>query len=228
MVVWFCTCDYEMVKEEGMSSENKPGINLAPNGPYIIKNLTNFSSQKGPIETEETIALCRCGKSSNKPYCDGTHAKIGFSTENTEKHLADKCDAYAGKKITIHDNRSICAHAGVCTDKLANVFRMKQEPWIDPDAAGIDEIIAVIQKCPSGALSYTIENTDIPVQDAEASIFIAPNGPYVVSFCPDLQGAEWREGASKQQYTLCRCGASKNKPFCDGSHWSVEFTDDDN
>ena len=211
-----------------MSKDKKPSISLAPNGPYIVKDLTNFSSQKGPIETEEKIALCRCGKSSNKPYCDGTHAKIGFTTDNDEPNLEDKCDDYAGQKITIRDNRSICAHAGVCTDVLASVFRMKQEPWIDPDAASVEEIIAVIQKCPSGALSFTMENTESPYQNQEPSIFIAPNGPYVVSGCPDLLDTNWREGASKQQYTLCRCGASKNKPYCDGSHWSIEFTDDDN
>lgn len=211
-----------------MSKDNKPGISLVDNGPYIVKDLKHFSSQKGSIEPEESIALCRCGRSSNKPYCDGTHAKIGFTTENTEKHLANKCDDYIGQKITIHDNRSICAHAGVCTDSLASVFRMKQEPWIDPDAASVEEIIAVIQRCPSGALSFTLEDTETPDQIQAAAIFIAPNGPYVVSCCPDLQGTDWREGASKQQYTLCRCGASKNKPFCDGSHWSIEFKDEDN
>ena len=211
-----------------MSADKKPNINLVPDGPYVVKGLNNFASQKGPIAIEETIALCRCGKSSNKPYCDGTHAKIGFSTENTEEHLANKCDEYAGKNITIHDNRSICAHAGVCTDNLASVFRMKQEPWIDPDAAGIDEIIAVIQRCPSGALSFTLEGTETPDQIQVAAIFIAPDGPYVVSGCPDMSDTNWREGASKQQYTLCRCGASKNKPFCDGSHWSIEFKDEAN
>jgi len=211
-----------------MSNEKKPGITLAPDGPYIVKGLTSFASQKGSIKTEETIALCRCGKSSNKPYCDGTHKEIGFSTDNNEPHLENKRDDYIGQKITIHDNRSICAHAGVCTDKLASVFRMKQEPWIDPDAAGIEEIITIIQKCPSGALSYSIEDTENPGQNPEPAIFIAANGPYVVSSCPDLLKVNWREGASKQQYTLCRCGASKNKPFCDGSHWSIKFTDEDN
>ena len=211
-----------------MSSDKITNITLAPNGPCMVKHLTSFSSQKGTIEAEESIALCRCGKSSNKPYCDGTHTKIGFSTDNTEQSLENKQDDYVGQKITIHDNRSICAHAGICTDDLSAVFRMKQEPWIDPDAADVEAIIAVIQNCPSGALSYTVENNDAAVQNTVASIFIAPNGPYVVSDCPDLQGTDWREGASKNQYTLCRCGASKNKPFCDGSHWGVEFTDEKN
>jgi len=211
-----------------MSENKKPSISPAPNGPYIVKNLTNFSNQKGLIKTEPTMALCRCGQSANKPYCDGAHIGAGFSSENNEAALENKCDEYSGSKISIYDNRSICAHAGVCTDNLASVFRMKQEPWIDPDAADVEEIIEVIERCPSGALSYKLAADEIMQQQKNAEIFIAPNGPYVVCGCPDLQNADWREGASQQQYTLCRCGASKNKPYCDGSHWSIEFTDDVN
>ena len=65
-------------------------------------------------------------------------------------------------------------------------------------------------------------------KDNKPGISLAANGPYIISGCPDSQGADWREGASKQQYTLCRCGASKNKQFCDGSHWRIEFTDEEN
>ena len=208
-----------------MSADNKTNIIPAADGPYIVKNLKNLADQTGTIKTEQTIALCRCGHSANKPYCDGTHKKIGFTSANQKQHLENRQDHYTGKKITIHDNRSICAHAGYCTDSLSSVFRMKQEPWIDPDAASIEEITAAVQKCPSGALSYTIDNVENHSQLNESSIFIAPNGPYVVSNCPDLENTTWAEGATKQQYTLCRCGASKNKPFCDGSHWSIEFKD---
>lgn len=213
---------------DGNKSENKVEINPAANGPYIVKGLNNLSNQKSAVNAEETIALCRCGKSANKPFCDGAHVKVDFTSDNIEPHLEDKRDKYVGKEITVFDNRKVCAHAGICTDNLAAVFRMKQEPWIDADAASIDEIIDIIQKCPSGALSYTLKNERVPEQMSEAKIFIAPNGPYVVSGCSDLQNTKWNEGASQQQYTLCRCGASKNKPFCDGSHWSIEFTDADN
>jgi CDGSH-type Zn-finger protein len=211
-----------------MSSDKKPGIKAVSDGPYIVNNLKSFANQKGSIKTDETIALCRCGQSSNKPYCDGTHTKTGFKSINHKQGLENKRDSYAGKQITIHDNRSICAHAGYCTDSLSSVFRMKQEPWIDPDAATNEEIIAAIQKCPSGALSYTIDNAEHHNQNNDAGIFIAPNGPYVVTGCPDLHDTAWAEGATKQQFTLCRCGASNNKPFCDGSHWSIEFRDDNN
>ncbi len=211
-----------------MSLENKPSITPTPNGPYLLKDLKNLANQKGPIETKETMALCRCGGSANKPFCDGTHAKIGFSSAKIAGRIEDKRENYAGKKITIHDNRGICAHAGRCTDGLSSVFRLKEEPWIHPDAGGADEIIATIQKCPSGALSYSVEDAEHTDRDGEPSVFVAPNGPYVVSGGPDLIDTTRAEGASTEHFTMCRCGGSKNKPFCDGTHWHIEFKDDGN
>ena len=211
-----------------MSSEKKPSITSALDGPYMVKDLKNFANQKGPIETKETMALCRCGGSANKPYCDGTHAKIGFSSAKLEGRVGDKRENYVGEKITIHDNRGICADAGRCTDSLASVFRLKEEPWIHPDAADAEEIIATIQKCPSGALSYSVDDVEHRDRDGEPTIFVAPNGPYVVSGGPDFLDTIWGEAASKEYFTLCRCGGSKNKPFCDGTHWYNKFTDDKN
>ncbi len=211
-----------------MSSEKKPSITSALDGPYMVKDLKNFANQKGPIETKGTMALCRCGGSANKPYCDGTHAKIGFSSAKLEGRVEDKRENYVGEKITIHDNRGICAHAGRCTDSLASVFRLKEEPWIHPDAADAEEIIATIQKCPSGALSYSVDDVEHRDRDGEPTIFVAPNGPYVVSGGPDLLDTIWGEAASKEYFTLCRCGGSENKPFCDGTHWYNKFTDDKN
>ena len=211
-----------------MSTDNKASIKAAEDGPLVVKALRHCANKNGTIEVKEVMALCRCGESANKPYCDGTHSKIGFSSAKLEGRTGDKRESYSGSKITIHDNRGVCAHAGICTDKLAAVFRMKQEPWIDPDAASVDEIIAVIEECPSGALSYSMETDDRPQGDDEPSIMIAKNGPYEVSGAVELVDATWGEGVSKSEYTLCRCGASKNKPFCDGSHWDINFSDDQN
>ena len=211
-----------------MSSEKKPSITLAPNGPYIVKALKKCTNKNGLMEASETMALCRCGASNNKPFCDGTHTKIGFSSDKLEGRLEDKNVSYKGKKITIHDNRSVCAHAGYCTDNLASVFRMKEEPWIDPDAASVDEIIVAIRNCPSGALSYSVDNAGNHTAEDEPAILIAPNGPYVVSGGIELSDTTLGEGVSKNEYTLCRCGSSKNKPFCDGTHWYIKFSDDKN
>jgi uncharacterized Fe-S cluster protein YjdI len=116
-----------------------------------------------------------------------------------------------GKSITIHDNRGICAHAGRCTDGLASVFRLKQEPWIDPDGAKREAIIATIRQCPSGALSYSIDGVERGGETGEAAIFVAPDGPYAVRGGVDLVDTPRGEGASTQHYTLCRCGGSKNR-----------------
>ena len=211
-----------------MSSEKKPNIIPTPDGPYLVKNLKNFANQKGPLESKETMVLCRCGGSANKPFCDGTHAKIGFSSAKLEGRVEDKRDNYQGKKITIHDNRGICAHAGYCTDGLSSVFRLGEEPWIHPDAARADQVIATIQKCPSGALSYSVDDAEHRDRGGEPNIFVAPNGPYAVSGRLDIADTTRAEGASKEHFTLCRCGGSRNKPFCDGTHWHIEFKDDKN
>ena len=191
-----------------MSTEEiqKPSINPSANGPYLVKNLKNFSNQNGPIETKTTMALCRCGGSSNKPYCDGTHSRIDFSSAKLDNRIDDKQDNYDNETVMIHDNRGICAHAGRCTDGLPSVFRLNQEPWIEPAAADGDEIITTIQKCPSGALSYSIKNEEHSSIERESAIFVAPNGPYLVTGSPDLIDTNRGEGASTEHFTLCRCG----------------------
>ncbi len=213
-----------------MSSEktSKPSIAPTPDGPYLVNGLEKFSNRKGPIETKPTMALCRCGGSGNKPFCDGTHAKIGFSSAKLEGRVENKRDDYEGEKVTVHDNRGICAHSGRCTDGLPSVFRLKQEPFIDPNGATADEIIETVLKCPSGALSYSVDDVEHRDREGEPAVFVSPNGPYVISGGPDLLDTTRGEGASTEHFTLCRCGGSKNKPFCDGTHWYNEFTDDKN
>jgi CDGSH-type Zn-finger protein len=217
-------------KEIRMSEQKKPKPNItpSPDGPYLVKDLEKFANQNGPIETKKSLALCRCGGSANKPFCDGTHAKIGFSSAKLDGRVEDKRENYKSDQIAIHDNRGICAHAGRCTDGLSSVFRLQQEPWIDPDAASPEEIINVIRKCPSGALSFSVDNVEQPDHEGDSAIFVSPNGPYVVSGGPDLLETTRAEGASTEHFTLCRCGGSKNKPFCDGTHWHIKFKDDKN
>ncbi len=211
-----------------MSSDERPSIKPTPDGPYVVKNLQRLSNRKGAIEARATMALCRCGGSSNKPFCDGTHAKIGFSSAKLEGRVPDKREDYEAEKITIHDDRGICAHAGRCTDGLSSVFRLKQEPWIDPQGAPAEEISETIRKCPSGALSYTVDGVEHRDRGGAAAIFVSPNGPYVVASVAQLLDTPRGAGVSTEHYTLCRCGGSKNKPFCDGSHWHNNFSDNKN
>jgi CDGSH-type Zn-finger protein len=173
------------------------------------------------------MALCRCGRSHTKPFCDGTHAKVNFIDQKHDDRMADRRDDYAGTAITIHDNRSVCAHAGHCTKQLKSVWRMGVEPWIDADGARSEAIIATIRQCPSGALSYTLGSVKHREQEGPPAIQVAKDGPYYVSGGVVLETESWGEGVTREHYALCRCGHSKNKPFCDGSHWSAKFTDDE-
>ena len=211
-----------------MSNEpDLPQINCQDNGPLIVTGLSDLKDADGKsIPTRSKIALCRCGASSTKPFCDGTHARIGFKSENDSERVPDRRKTYTGKKIAIHDNRALCVHAGVCVSSLPSVWRLKQRPWIDPDAADVAHIIDVIEQCPSGALSYSIEGEEAQEPERTPAIQVATDGPYKVTGDVQLVGQAWSAGAPRQRYTLCRCGASKNKPFCDGSHSEIGFKDD--
>jgi uncharacterized Fe-S cluster protein YjdI len=147
---------------QGHQLKEKPKILLLPNGPYyllndmepkVVENLQNSEGQ--PLSTLRGVALCRCGASKNKPFCDGTHGTIGFSSENKTQDnnpiIKDKRKNYVGKEITIHDNRKICSHAAECVNNLPSVFKFNTRPWINPDAADKQQIINTIKKCPSGA-----------------------------------------------------------------------------
>jgi len=201
-------------------------ITCAPNGPYLLADVPSVARASGESwRAEKGVALCRCGGSKNKPFCDGTHRKNGFRDENKADPAKNKREAYAGKRITILDNRAICAHAGYCTDELAAVFRHRETPWIVADGASLDEIISTVRKCPSGALSYAIDGVEATPPQRAPRVTVTDDGPYAVTGGIELAGVEFGDGASREHYTLCRCGASNNKPFCDGTHWSVGFRD---
>ncbi len=204
-------------------------IEPRPDGPYLVKGLETLTgSGEEALETKDVIALCRCGGSANKPFCDGTHKTNGFTSENASDRSKDRRVDYAGAEITVHDNRAICAHCGACTKGLPAVWDTKRTPWIDPDGAPAGEIAEVVRQCPSGALSHSLGGVEHRDHERPPAILVSRNGPYYVTGGIELEvdDALWGEGASREHFTLCRCGHSKNKPFCDGTHWSVGFTDE--
>jgi CDGSH-type Zn-finger protein len=217
-------------------SDTAPQIIPLPNGPYyyftdfepkVVDGIVNSRGEE--LRNLKGAALCRCGASHNKPFCAGTHGEIGFSDrKETDGHL-DKRVNYVGKEITIHDNRGICSHVGFCTDSLPSVFKLGKEPWIDPNGAPTEEIIATIEKCPSGALSYSLEGIEHRDQERDPLVMVSKDGPYFVTGGIQVVGHENRaEEVSNEHCSLCRCGSSKNKPFCDGTHWYIGFKDDKN
>jgi len=203
---------------------DRPEVECTEDGPYAVRNLQHLEVGGEGVPPKSRMKLCRCGQSGTKPYCDGTHRTVGFSSAKQDDRRKDELDSFAGKQITVHDNRGLCAHAGVCTGNLAAVFQFMKEtdPRIDVDGAAVEQIVDVVDRCPSGAISYSLTDGDPPA-DEEASIRVIPNGPYLVRGSIDFLNVEPLQGASSRTCTLCRCGDSKNKPFCDGSHWDSDF-----
>jgi CDGSH-type Zn-finger protein len=207
----------------------KPSIECKVDGPYLVKDLQSFAnSNDEPIACKPVLALCRCGGSATKPFCDGTHKKTGFSGAKETPTSEAKRDTYRGKKITIYDDRAICSHSARCSDNLAAVFKYGSEPWIDPDGAGVEAIIDAVRKCPSGALGYALDDVEAPAQQRSPGVTVTKDGPYAVVGSIALSGQAAGEIAATECYALCRCGGSKNKPFCDGTHWSIGFRDEKN
>jgi CDGSH-type Zn-finger protein/truncated hemoglobin YjbI len=223
-----------MSEWRGQEAEQQAEIQVSRDGPYVVSNLTDFRNWLGePLEAQPQMQLCRCGQSSTKPYCDGTHARVGFSGAKDAKRVPDRRDAYRGQQIEILDNRGICAHSGFCTDRLASVFHVGKEPFITPSGGRLDEIMQAVRACPSGALSYAIDGVEARDQIDQRrpeSIEVSKDGPYRITggirlVDEDGQEVARAEGSSREHYSLCRCGQSQNKPFCSGMHWYVKFCD---
>ncbi|MBV8498733.1 MAG: CDGSH iron-sulfur domain-containing protein [Candidatus Eremiobacteraeota bacterium] len=218
-----------VVRSEADERNDRTTIRPELDGPYIVRNLRKLTNSKGEtLRVRPVVALCRCGGSNLKPYCDGTHARIGFCSVKSPERTPDRADAYAGKEIVVLDNRGTCCHFGNCTDHLAQVFHHDGEPFVTPDGASPEAIEEIVRACPSGALGFIKDGVKYEGEQREPEIYVAENASYYVRGGIELEGEPMNQGALREHYALCRCGQSKNKPFCDGSHWYAGFRDEDN
>ena len=211
-------------------------VQAARNGPYLVTNVPRVLTHLGEkLPAPPQLALCRCGGSARKPFCDGSCASNGFTDEKDPNRVPDRRDTYPGEQVTIFDNRGLCQHSGFCTDRLPTVFRASQEPFVAPSGGRMDEIIRAVRDCPSGALSFGFDDTEARSEvdrdnTREPAVEITKDGPYRITGGIELTDANGKPmprntGASLEHYALCRCGHSQNKPYCSGMHWYVGFHD---
>lgn len=140
--------------------------------------------------------------------------------------MKDITKKYTNGEVTIVWKPDLCIHSGLCFKGLGEVFDPKKRPWITPEGATTEKIVAQVKKCPSGALSYYM-NSDAPGNhvnvEAETIIETATNGPLMVYGNVTVRDKNGTLTKKSNATAFCRCGASQNKPFCDGSHKKIGF-----
>jgi len=228
-----------MTTEKQKRSESKPDsmkVTVSRNGPYIVTGSVPLMTMEicndaeGNCRTwkkaedfpvQEEYALCRCGHSKNKPFCDGTHAKIGFNgggagrSESPEDTISIR-----GPDLTLTDDRHLCVHARFCM-RAGGIWDLVQSEETGARETAIEEAC----NCPSGRLVLTDNATGEVIEPAlEKSIVVieyparGEHGPLWIRGGIPVVSAEGKPYTIRNRVTLCRCGRSANKPFCDGSH----------
>lgn len=139
---------------------------------------------------------------------------------------------YTNGEVTVVWKPNVCIHATHCWKGLIEVFNPRERPWVKMDGASTEKIIEQVSKCPSGALSYFLNEKEIPAETPNDAIpqveqitkvKVAADGPYLINSECLIIHSDGREETKTGTIALCRCGASANKPYCDGSHRKIEF-----
>lgn len=228
--------------------ENKPGkIKILKDGPYLVsgnlpldKEVMVIGAENEPERWEstsdypagETFALCRCGMSKNQPFCDGTHIACGFDGTETaaRKGYLEIAEKTVGPGVDLTDAACFCAIARFC--HRAGDTWILTEKSDDPEAKRL--AIETAGNCPSGRLVVWDKETGRPIEPAflpSLSVTEDPkhlaSGPIWVKGGVPVESTDGTVYEIRNRVTLCRCGGSKNKPFCDGTHLKDRFNDGD-
>lgn len=181
------------------------------------------------LQAEATYALCRCGRSGSKPFCDGSHARYGFDgTEAADTRPSTERQRIVdgGTGIVVKRDGYLCMHAAFC------VGAKRKIPAMMPDTVDSDvraQVIGMIERCPSGSYLYAL-GKDGPDVEPHFPVAIAITtdggglaGPIWVTGGIPVQRADGQSFEARNRVTLCRCGRSENKPLCDGTHRTIDF-----
>ncbi|MEV4173389.1 ferritin-like domain-containing protein [Nonomuraea sp. NPDC049709] len=238
------TFDYVEPELRRWSAGDGQRIVVLRDGPYVVyggvplrrkrkivsepeKNALTWQTGE-PLETEDTYALCRCGHSGAKPFCDGTHAVIGFDGTESEvmRPYKELQHVHDGVGISAQRVGELCVHAAFCIGRTRPIAAMLADTG-DSDVRS--DVMSRIDHCPSGSYSYALERGGDTI---EADL---PQAVSVLEEEDGLAGALWVTGGvpvvrsdgrpleTRNRVTLCRCGHSGNKPLCDGTHREIGF-----
>ncbi|RCW81770.1 CDGSH iron-sulfur domain-containing protein [Paracoccus lutimaris] len=237
--------DTDVIVQPGsVQSDPSVHIEVSKNGPYIVRGApalhvqvivaneagNSWAYQQGQeFAVKDGTALCRCGHSKKKPYCDGSHLRAGVDLTETAtfQPMLEGAEEIDGPNYSLTDNEAYCAFARFCDNgnRIWNEVQMPGEQH--------EKLAAYMaHQCPSGRLLIWDRATRMPVEaplPVSLSLLEDPaesvSGPLVLRGGIRVQSASGASYEIRNRQTLCRCGASSNKPFCDGSHASIGFRD---
>jgi CDGSH-type Zn-finger protein len=229
-----------------MDESVEPVISVTANGPYLVKGGVPIAREEITVDEagesvawteletfpeKGTCALCRCGSSDSKPYCDGSHMLVGFDgTETaTRTPYEETAATLEGPRLVVRDDVALCAEARFCAAKGAIWHRVE----VDDDESR-DIVVEEAHLCPSGRYTVVDPSTGAQLEpELEPSIAIVEDpaqgisGPLWVRGGVPVIAADGTAYEVRNRVTLCRCGSSKNKPFCDSTHVDIGFSDAD-
>ncbi len=219
-------------------------IKVMADGPYVVRGRPplgqkiieqdarrhSWSYGEGQkFDMPETAHLCRCGLSRNAPFCDGSHKTPGVDLAETASFapLLDGSTVIEGPTRTLADNEAYCAYGRFC-DAGDRIWNQVSEGGVESDQ--LTERMA--HHCPAGRLLVFDNSTGLPVEKAEEPALgliedpaLGASGPIMVTGGIRVESASGRSYEIRNRQALCRCGQSSNKPFCDGTHASMKFSD---
>jgi CDGSH-type Zn-finger protein len=223
----------------GERSERK--IVVSENGPYLVSggipiavqeitpNKEGFSwewKQGRSFDSEDDYALCRCGHSKTKPFCDKSHSRIGFNGNETATHATfkEQAEVFDGPTLRLSDAENLCAFARFCDaeGKIWSLIEKTDKPEVR------ELVIREAMHCPSGRLVVQNKQTGAEIEhELPASIGVVEDpvlecsGPLWVRGGIAIESYNGKRYEKRNRVTLCRCGASENKPFCNGIHAKI-------
>jgi len=220
-------------------------VQIVKDGPFMVSGNLPLNKQTiGTNSAGESVkwvagrayprqaqyALCRCGQSASKPFCDGSHTKVGFDGTETASRETYQAQAKVirGPAMSLTDVESLCAFARFC-DPHGQVWNLVNET---DNPAASKHFVKEACDCPSGRLvvwDNASGNALEPKYEPSIGLIEDPanacSGPVWLRGGVQVIGSDGFKYEVRNRVTLCRCGASQNKPFCDGTHASIKFND---
>jgi CDGSH-type Zn-finger protein len=231
-----------MAATDGSATRDGMWIEVEADGPYTVHGdvplvrKTQVVSEygepltwqkDGAIETSGEYQLCRCGQSSEKPFCDCSHRFADWDAAETAdaRPTSERQMTYpGGTGIVVRSDALLCSESGYCASRIAHIRDMVPAT-VEPQVRA--RIMAMVERCPSGSLTYALEEggpdiePDLPQQIAVTTEITSDGpiaGPLWVTGSIPVVRSDGQPFETRNRVTLCSCGLSKTKPLCDGTH----------